>query len=227
MKYEKFYNSRFFSFFEFLYKLVLLNAVTVTFCVLGLFMFSFMPALIALIIIIRSVKNGNAFPLLGTYVRCFFKNYIKSFKLSVFYIMLGFVFAFNTYFFYDALLEHQGFINAVLYYTSLFVDLILILAVINACFVYVYFPNLNNRKIIKYSFILLRAIPTQALLITALIGAGFALLYVNILNIIFVSIFMALFVFVCNALIETHYAPLIADGVCPLDAFMYVNGSRG
>ena len=222
MKFEKLYNSRFFTFFEFFYRLVILNFITVLFSILGLVVFSLMPALVALIIIIRSLKGDNEFPVLTTYINAFVKNYRRVLKLSIFYLIIGLVLVFNTYFFYLGYVQNQGVINEVFYYLALFIDLVFILVFINACFICVYFPNLNNRKIIKYSFILLRAIPRQALLILLMLVGMVVILYINILNIIIIFIFIALFIFISNLLLEKIYLSLVAAGVKSLDAFIYI-----
>ncbi|MDD4077439.1 MAG: DUF624 domain-containing protein [Bacilli bacterium] len=222
MKFEKLYNSRFFTFFEFFYRLVILNFITVLFSILGLVVFSLMPALVALIIIIRSLKGDNEFPVLTTYINAFVKNYRRVLKLSIFYLITGLVLVFNTYFFYLGYVQNQGVINEVFYYLALFIDLVFILVFINACFICVYFPNLNNRKIIKYSFILLRAIPRQALLILLMLVGMVVILYINILNIIIIFIFIALFIFISNLLLEKIYLSLVAAGVKSLDAFIYI-----
>jgi len=222
MKFDKLYSSRIYSFFEFLYQLVILNFITILFTIGGLIIFSFMGALIALIIIIRSLKSDKFFPLLRTYISAFFNNYLRVLKLSLFYLILGLIFTYNTYFFYRGLIENQIMINAVFYYLALFIDLVFILSFINACFVYVYFPNLKNLKVIKYSFVLLRVILGQALFILFILALGLVMLYVNILNIIFIFIFISLFVFVVNVLLEKKYLLLVADGVIPLDAFLYI-----
>ncbi|MCK9536263.1 MAG: DUF624 domain-containing protein [Bacilli bacterium] len=222
MKFEKLYNSRFFTFFEFFYRLVILNFITVLFSILGLVVFSLMPALVALIIIIRSLKGDNEFPVLTTYINAFVKNYRRVLKLSIFYLIIGLVLVFNTYFFYLGYVQNQGVINEVFYYLALFIDLVFILVFTNACFICVYFPNLNNRKIIKYSFILLRAIPRQALLILLMLVGMVVILYINILNIIIIFIFIALFIFISNLLLEKIYLSLVAAGVKSLDAFIYI-----
>lgn len=222
MKFEKLYNSRFFTFFEFFYRLVILNFITVLFSILGLVVFSLMPALVALIIIIRSLKGDNEFPVLTTYINAFVKNYRRVLKLSIFYLITGLVLVFNTYFFYLGYVQNQGVINEVFYYLALFIDLVFILVFTNACFICVYFPNLNNRKIIKYSFILLRAIPRQALLILLMLVGMVVILYINILNIIIIFIFIALFIFISNLLLEKIYLSLVAAGVKSLDAFIYI-----
>jgi len=225
MKFQKLYNSRIYSVFDFFYRLIILNLITVFFGILGLFVFSLMPALVALIIVIRSLKGDKSFPLLSTYVNAFFKNYTNVLKLSLFYLVSGLVLIFNTYFFYLAFIENGGIVNEIFYYFALFIDLIFILSYINACFVYVYFPNLNNFKIIKYSFILLRAIPRQAFAIVLLISVSVLILYINILNIILLFVFLSLIVFLINLLLERIYLRLVANGVKSLDAYLYIRKS--
>ena len=76
MKFEKFYNSRVFGFFDWLYRMFILNILTVLFIALGLAVFSLMAALVALLIVLRSAKSDFDFPLVKGYVKSFFANFV-------------------------------------------------------------------------------------------------------------------------------------------------------
>lgn len=226
MKFEKFYNSRVFGFFDWLYRMFILNILTVLFIALGLAVFSLMAALVALLIVLRSAKSDFDFPLVKGYVKSFFANFVPVLKLSLFYVILGLLLLFNSYFFYLGFVDNGGFLNEVLYYLALFIDLVFILAFVNACFVYVYFPNLTYWKVVKYSFVLLRAVPLQALAVVAFLAAAVALLFVKIINIILIFIFVALFIYIANLFLEKIYLRLAAEGVRPRDVFLYLRDKR-
>lgn len=220
MKNDNFTNTKIYSFFESVYRLIVLNLLTVLTAVLGLGIFSFMPALVALIILVRSLSHDTDFPLITTYWKALKKNYFRVLKLSFFYFIIGLLFLFNTYFFYLALLEWKGVLNEIIFYGTLIMDGILAVAFVNACFIYVYFPNLNNRKIIRYSFVLLRAIPMRAVIIFFMVLAAVYGLYIIPLAMVF--LLFSFFAYLMNLMIRNVYSRLVADGVKSLDAGMYV-----
>ena len=131
------------------------------------------------------------------------------------------VFTFNTLFFYFALEESDTFFFAISFYMMLILDVVLLFAMINAAFVYVYFPNLSVKKIIKYAFLLLRVVSIQSLILVPLliivIAFGF---WIPILALLFL---VSAYVLVMDRLLRTTYQKLLSDGVTSLDAFLYVH----
>ena len=220
MKIERLVNSKVYRIVELVFNLIILNIITLILFVIGLGVFSIMPTIVALIIVLRSLKGYRSFSIFGLYYKAFKANYLKVLKLSLFYTFVGALFAFNTYFFYLMFVDWQGFINEIVYYLWLIIDLIFIASFINACFIYVYFPNLNNKKIIKYSFSLLMAIPVKVLLLIAVLVLFIVVLYLVPLLTIFISV--SLYFFIANLLIEKTYLKLVADGVKSLDASDYL-----
>ncbi len=219
MKFERLYNSKFFIIVDFVYKLIILNLLLILTTVFGLVVFSLMPALIALIIILKSLRHDRTFPLVQTYFRVIRANYRKIIKLSLFYTLLGCVFVFNTLFFYLALQESQPIFYQLAFYGMIVVDVVFLLAAINSCFVFVYFPNLTNRKIIKYSFVLLTSIPLQSLVVVLLLLMSVGLLYV--FPIILIFIWPSICVFLIHISIRNTYERFVTEGVKSIDALDY------
>lgn len=220
MRFGKFINSKIYRILEMVFNLIVLNIITLLLFILGLGVFSIMPAIVALIIVLRSLKSDRSVPIFRGYYLAFKANYFRVLKLSLFYLMIGLLFLFNTYFFYSALLDWQGFINEILYYLWLAIDVVFIISFINACFICVYFPNLNNKKVIKYSFKLLMAIPVKAFILIVILISFIITMYLIPLLAIFIVI--SLFFYLANLLIENTYLKLVADGVKPLDASDYL-----
>lgn len=221
MRFEKFFNSKVFIAFEYLYVIIISNLLFVLSFVLGLGIFSFMPALISLVIMLKTHDSTTEFPLLSVYVKSFMKNYWKSMKVFLLFLIGIVVFTFNTLFFYFALEESDTFFFAISFYMMLILDVVLLFAMINAAFVYVYFPNLSVKKIIKYAFLLLRVVSIQSLILVPLliivIAFGF---WIPILALLFL---VSAYVLVMDRLLRTTYQKLISDGVTSLDAFLYVH----
>jgi len=220
MNFDKFVNSRIFSFFELVYRLIILNLVTVLTIILGLGIFTFMPALVALVIVVRSLKHDTDFPILRAFIISFKANYWRVFKLSWFYLLIGVILIFNTYFFYSSVIEYQQVLNLIIFYMTLILDGIFILAFINACFVRVYFPNLNNKKVFKYSFVLLRAITFQAIIIFIMIISAVFIFFV--IPYVFIFIMFSSYTYFINLMIRNSYHRLVADKVSPLDVSLYL-----
>lgn len=221
MKFEKFFNSKIFIFFEMLYRLMVANMLSVLLIVLGLGVFSIMPSIVSLIIVVRSFRHDTDFPIIKVFLLAFKKNYKRLLLLTFFYLAIGSIFTFNTFYFYTALKEYQTLFYEVAFNLMIVIDLIFGLMFLNACFIYVYFPNLNNKKVIKYSLVLLRAIPIQAIIIIImLIGAIF--LFVSI-PILFIFILLSLYIYIINLMLKNTYQRLVVDGVKSLDAFTYVD----
>jgi uncharacterized membrane protein YesL len=223
MKFEKFFNSRIFSFFERIYNLILLNILTIFFTILGLGIFTFMPAIVSLIIIIRSLKHDTDFPIFSTFFNAFKSNYRRVFLISLFYILLGIICLFNSAFFYTAMIDWQNIINIIIFYFSIIIDVIFLLSFINACFILVYFPNLNN-KVIKYSFVLIKIGIVKELIILLMVIGLYYLFFIAPIMIIFIAI--SLFFYIVNLIIRNIYERLVADGVKSLDAFLYINKTK-
>ena len=221
MRFEKFFNSKVFIAFEYLYVIIISNLLFVLSFVLGLGIFSFMPALISLVIMLKTHDSTTEFPLLSVYVKSFMKNYWKSMKVFLLFLIGIVVFTFNTVFFYFSLEESDTFFFAISFYMMLILDVVLLFAMINAAFVYVYFPNLSVKKIIKYAFLLLRVVSIQSLILVPLliivIAFGF---WIPILALLFL---VSAYVLVMDRLLRTTYQKLISDGVTSLDAFLYVH----
>lgn len=220
MKFEKLYNSKFYAFFETLYRLIVLNLIFLVFVALGLVVFSFIPAAAALIVVLRSMNHESEFPLVKTFYRAFIANFKKTLGLSGFFLLLGAVLVFNTYFFYLGWVEYQALVNELVFNLSLILDGVFVISLINACFIRVYFPNLNNWKTIKYSFLLLRAAPLQFLLVFALAILSAYVIYAA--PVIALAIWMSLCFFVINRLLKNKYELLVASGVKSQDAMDFV-----
>ncbi len=220
MKFEKLYNSKSYVFFETLYRLIILNLIFLIFVALGLVVFSFIPAAVALIVVLRSMNHELEFPLVKTFYRAFIANFKRTLGLSGFFLLLGAVLIFNTYFFYLGFLEYQALVNELIFNFSLILDGIFVISLINACFIRVYFPNLNNRKTIKYSFVLLRAAPLQFILIFAMAILSVYVIYT--IPIITLALWMSLCFYVINRLLKKKYERLVASGVKSQEAMDFV-----
>ncbi|HNZ50129.1 MAG TPA: DUF624 domain-containing protein [Bacilli bacterium] len=220
MKFEKLYNSKFYMFFECLYRLILVNLLFILCSLLGLVVFSVVPAAIALVTVIKSYSSETAFPIGKTFWHIFKKHFKSNLVLSGLFFVLFLIFTFNAYFFFLAWQEYQALINEIIMNLAFVLDGIIIVAFINAIFIRVYFPNLNTKKTLKYAFVLLRALPLRFLAILGILVLMAVITYFFPYYLIFIG--FSLLAFIVNALLKANYMKLVADGVTPLLAQDYL-----
>jgi len=219
MKFEKFFNSKYAKVLEFIYRLIITNLVGILCILLGLGIFSLMSVIISMIIIVKSIDSDTDFPILKVFFNSFKKNYKRIFPLSFFYYFLILISVFNMFFFYSGFNEFGNFFYEVAFNLSIVIFFVVLTIFLNACFIYVYFPNLSNKKVIKYSFKLIRVIPIQTIVIICYLLTIIFLIYV--IPILFIFIYLALGLFLINLTLRNTYNRLVADGVKSLDAFIY------
>ena len=219
MKLEKLYNSPLFHFFEILYKLIIFNLLFILTLVLGLGIFGYMISLIILVLAIKSLDNEIEYSIVKTWIMNIKKHFKSSLKLSIFYTVSSSFFVFDTIYFYLSMEQAPTVFNTIFFYVFLVVDMFVGFAVINSAFVYVYFPNLNIRKNLKYSFKLIQLIPMQALLL--IFGFGITVVLFYVFPIALAFIWFSLVIFVYHLSIKKTYKRLVADDVKSLNMFEY------
>lgn len=211
MKLERFYNSVIFRIFETLYKVIMLNLLFVLTIILGLGVFGYMIALIILVLGIKSFESEREYSIVKTWIINIKKHYKKAFKLSLFYTGVGLLMIFDTAFFYLMIQQDAPMVYSIIYYLFIAIDIVFLYAIVNAAFVFVYFPNLENRKIIKYSFKLFQLVPIQSIMLMVLTILTMILVYVFPLIVVF--IWFSLVIYLYHTTIRNTYRKLVADGV--------------
>lgn len=219
MNFDKFFNSKFYKVLEFVYRLIITNLIGLLAIILGFGIFSLMSSLVSMIIIVRSMNSNTEFPIVRVFVNSFKKNYKRVLPLSLFYYFLIVLSIFNIFYFYTAFNEFGVLFYEIAFNLSIAAFFIILATFINACYIYVYFPNLNNRKVIKYSFTLIRVTIMQMIAIIIFLVLTVIFIYTFYIFIIF--IFISLGLFIINLLLRNTYSVLVVDNVKSLDAFMY------
>ena len=179
--------------------------------ILGLGVFGYMIALIILVLGIKSLDNDYEYSIVKTWIINIKKYYLKALKLSVFYTIFGALFIFDTIYFYMIMQQDHMLMHTILYYLFIVIDVFFIFAMVNAAFVFVYFPNLDNKKIIKFSFKLIQLVPMQALMLMGFTIITIILVYV--FPIILVFIWFSITIYLYHNSIKKTYRRLVADGV--------------
>lgn len=218
---EKLMNSWFYKFCEKLYVMIILNLISFIMIVLGLGFFTTLPVLVSLILVLKDYRSNESFPFLKAFFKCFKYNYKRLLKLSIPYLLCLFVFIFNTYYFYSWTNESSNLYYSIAYYVCLVVDVLIALSFINCGFIFVYFPHLSDKKILKYSVTLISVIMLQAILIL-IIFIGF--LYLGVVFVpLLPTILISLFIVLVNELIRNTYLRITPKNVRAMSVYDYLN----
>lgn len=224
MRYEKFINSWFYKTMEKIYQLIMLNLLTILTIILGLGVFTLLPALVSLVTVIKSYKKDVQFSLFKGYFIAFKRCYKDAELLSLPFFGLIFLFTFNTYYFYCWLVEIPNIFFNIAYYLMLIIDLIVFISFINSAFVVAYFPYLSFWKKFKYSFRLLLAITWKAILMFIIL-IGFIFLG-NLIIYAIPLILISLYFYISYLLLDNDYQRLIPNGYKDLDVIDLINEQR-
>lgn len=207
---EKIFQSRLMEIADTIYKLIIFNLLFILTLFIGLGVFTFLLALIILVLAIKSFGERSD-SIIKTWINMVFQHGWKTLKYSLVFLGLIIVFLFNSVYFYLVLEEMSHWMYSVMFSFSLICLLISVAALINGAFVFVYYPNLPFKKWIKYSFSLLRVFPLQTLYLIGNIVVSILLLYT--VPIVLVFIYPSLSTYLYHLMTKKTYKRLVAEGV--------------
>jgi uncharacterized membrane protein YesL len=171
MNFEKFVGSKLYGFFDKAYIIFFTNLIFTLLTVIGLGVFTFYPALISLFIVINSALIDNEKVSVSSMFKIFRKEFFKSFKISLVFLFSGLLFAFNTYYFYYCFNnpEITNLFYAFSLYLTIFIDFLFIICFIHSLLIYIYFPHLTIKRILKYSVVFSLSFIKENILLMVLI----------------------------------------------------------
>lgn len=173
--YERYFSSKAFPFFNMLFILIIGNILFVTLNFFTLIVFTLFPSSIALLIIIRSAREDTDFPLFKAFFKIFTKEYLKSQLLFLCFLGIGLFLGLGVY-----ILQFAP--NSILFILSKWFIYLLIfisaLAIIHTIPIYVYFPHLTIRGIVKYSYLLGIGLLFQSIGLLLLYGLSISILII-------------------------------------------------
>lgn len=149
---NKTFNDKLYFVFNILFYLVMTNLAMFFLSLIGVVVLTFMPALVALVVIVNSVYFKQEFPVFKTFVKIFLKEYIRSQKIFFALIIIGGIIGFDIYFFY--LRINESFVYLVFLWVFIFIAILFILMLTHILHVYIYFPNFSVYETIKMSLLL-------------------------------------------------------------------------
>lgn len=199
------------------YQIIILNIITFFTIIIGLGIFSLLPALVTLVAMLKNADDDTILGMIKLYFRTFKKIYWKASCVFIFFGVLIFLGAFSVFYFYCWLLESTNLGYVICYYVVLFTEAIFILALINACFMMVYYPHLKWIKVIKYAFQTMLVVAFRMILIFMLLIGS---IYLGILFVFAVPLFsIALFMWIALKLLDEPYTKLIPEGYSTLNPY--------
>ncbi len=149
----RYLDSKIYLFFEFLTKLMIINLFWFLTTLLGIGIFTIMPASISVFILMKQLIKGSSFPILSSFWKTFIKEYIRSQKLFLLILLIGGLLYFNVTTYYYKIINENTFISNLGYILTITIILISAISLINLFLVYIYFPNFKTLKALKYAFI--------------------------------------------------------------------------
>lgn len=199
------------------YQIIILNIITFFTIIIGLGIFSLLPALVSLLAMLKNADDDTIGGMIKLYFKTFKKIYFKT--LTVFFVfgILIFLGAFSVFYFYCWLLESTSLFYVICYYVVLFTEAIFILAFINSCFIIVYYPHLKWIKVIKYAFQTMLIVALRMIMIFMLLIGS---IYLGILFVFAVPLFsISLFMFIALKLLDEPYSKLVPEGYSTLNPY--------
>jgi uncharacterized membrane protein YesL len=225
MNFDKYANGRLFSFFNFFYKMVILSMLLFLTATLGLGVFGLTSGLITAFVIIRSSGDDKELPLFLTFWLVFWRVFKKSLVLSIIYLVLSLLFAFNTYYFYMLTKQTSSMYSFIALYFTIGLDILTVISYLKMILTCVYFPYLKIKNTIKYSLILLFAFPGNFFIYLGMVLGLLACFY--LVPYLVPVLLPGLFLYFTYRLYDTKLMLLVSpDGILPLDASALVDSYR-
>ncbi len=154
-----------------IYQLIILNIITLFSITLGLGIFSLIPSLVSMVSIIKMEEDLSFKDIIKYYYKVFFKTYKKTIILNIFFIILIGLEVINVFYYFSWLQENTTIFFIILYYLSLLIMAICVIALINSCYVFVFYPYLSNIKMIKYAFKLILVVLLRMIILFLILVA--------------------------------------------------------
>ncbi len=221
MDFDRYANSKMYSFFDILYKLMMINIIWFFMTIIGLGVLTIFPATIGLFVLVGTLIEQSDFPLLTSFFAVFKKEYFKSQKIFFVLLIVGLVLYFNIRIYYEVM----GDLNLI-YSIGFFLTLVLILLYLfilsHIFMVYLYFPNFKTFQTLKYAFLFSLAYPIRSLFLVIINGTLiFVIFWVRYITPISFLFMMSLIAFITIKVLNPKYAAILKEKK-PLDVYDYI-----
>ncbi|MGI6781329.1 MAG: DUF624 domain-containing protein [Acholeplasmataceae bacterium] len=187
MFFEKFLNSKFYAVIEMIVKIVWLNIITLITSVLGLFLFTFGPALLSGVYVAKLIINKYEGPILKVYFKAFKRFYKKGTLIFLIYSGLLILFSFNVYFFLEKMNQNFLWFDLIAFLITILLLMLTIPGLIHSLLIFSCFEKNSIKSLIIDGFKLSMAFILNGILFSIVLTAIIVLALVVPLTIFLVS----------------------------------------
>lgn len=171
--FDRYFSSKAFPFFNMLFVLIITNILYVSLNFFTLFVFTIFPSSVALFVLIRSAMDDTDFPLIKSFFTIFVKEYFRSQLVFLCFVGIGLILGLAVYILTFTPDSFLFVLSEWMIYLLIFFS---VLALIHAIPIYVYFPHLTVRGIVKYAYLLSIGLFFHSIGLFLLYGISFLIL---------------------------------------------------
>ena len=216
MESNQMFNSKYYHTLDTLTKVAVINILWFITSLVGIGVFTFMPATVAVFVLMKEMVDKNDTPVFKPFYRIFGKEYLKSQGVFLVLLLIALILANNFITYYNQALEAQRMIFSIAFYATSFLILLYIMTLLHVFLIYIYFPHYKVFRILKFAFIVSFLFPFRTILLI-LFNMGFLLIFVFIpqTSILFPLVFIGLSAYISLRVLGPKY-DLIAKNSNPL-----------
>ncbi|QVK18224.1 DUF624 domain-containing protein [Mycoplasmatota bacterium] len=221
MDFEKYANSKAYSFFDILYKLMVINCLWFFSLIIGLGFLTFLPATISLFILVYSLMKESEFPVFKSFWTILKKKYWKGQIVFLLMLIMGLGLYFNFRIYY---INHlQNYVSSIGFWLTCILILVYLLTFLQVFMIFIYFPKFNAFQIIKYAFLFALAYPFRSLFLLLIYGLVTLVLFMYpfIIPLIFLLV-VSLLAYLSIKVMKPRYDKVLKDKT-PLDIYDYID----
>lgn len=222
MNFENYANSKMYSFFDIVYKLMLINVIWFFLSLIGLGILTIFPALITSFILINTLMEQSEFPIVRGFRKTFVKEYLKSQKIFAILFLIALVLFFNMRIYYLQLAAQESFVYNIGFWITLVLILVYLMMVTHVFMIYLFFPHFKTFQTLKYAFLFSLAFPFRTLfLLIIYIGVMLGLVYYPTFFPLVFLLVMSVLVFFTIKVLRPKYIMVLKDKK-PLNVYDYI-----
>ncbi len=193
MFFEKFVNSKLYYVIDLIVRIVWLNIITLITIALGLFFFSFGPALLAGVYVAKLILNKYEGSILKVYFKAFKRFFKKGTIIFLIYALLISIFSFNIYFFLNRMNQEFFWVDLICFLITFLLLLISIPGLIHSLLIFSCFENNSIKSLIIDGLKLSMAFILNGILFSIVLAGIVALTLVVPFLLVLISVVLLLF----------------------------------
>jgi len=223
MDFDKYVGSKAYSFFDNLYKLMVVNIIWFVLMIIGFGFLTFLPATISVFIIVNSLIQEKDLPLFKSFWMILRKEYLKAQKIFIVMFLIGLILYVNIKSYYIILIKQQDFISSIGFWITCVLIVIYVFTFIQLFFIFLYFPEFKTFKTIKYAFLFSLAFPFRSILLLIIFSSVAVLLMVYPITIPLTFLFVISGIAYLSIRVMTPKYDAILKDSKPVNVYDYID----